>query len=202
MSFESGQEASDSATVTTEAPNGNGNGNGADSAARDLLFIEQLKFGQAELATESLFVCGLLHDSVATARRSAADRDVEIRIDRSDRVVSSRRGDRRRLIQAFDELIRNAVQYSPRGSTVEVRGMLLDRRYVIEIQDDGPGIPPEEAQLIYEAFFRGRSATSRGVPGRGIGLTVARAILEAHGGSLSVTARNGNGALVSVEPPA
>lgn len=193
-----GQKARSAATAATGTPNGNG----ADAAARDLLFIEQLKFGQAELAVESVFVCGLLHDAVATARRTAQQRDVEITVERCDRVVSSRRGDRRRLIQAFDELIRNAVQYSPNNATVDVRGMLLDRRFVIEIEDQGPGIPSEETELIYDAFFRGRCATARGVPGRGIGLTVARAILEAHGGSLNVGSSAPTGTIAAIELPA
>lgn len=177
------------------------NGDGAD-AARDLLFIEQLRFGRAKLAAETVFLCGLLHDSVATARRYADEHDVEILVARCDRVVSSRRGDRRRLIQAFDQLIRNAIQYTPAGGSVEVRGMLVEQSFVIEVVDEGPGIPPEERELVYDAFFRGSTATERRIPGRGVGLTVARAIIEAHGGSLRVRPNADRGSTACIELPA
>jgi signal transduction histidine kinase len=191
------------ATLARENGNGGGNGggNGADSA-RDLLFIEQLRFGQAELASETVFLCGLLHDSVATARRHADERDIEVVITRCDRVVSSRRGDRRRLIQAFDQLIRNAIQFTPAGGTVEVRGMLVEQDFVIEIVDEGPGIPPEEAALVYDAFFRGSAASEHRISGRGVGLTVARAIIEAHSGSLHIRPNDGRGSTACVELPA
>jgi signal transduction histidine kinase len=200
MTFEHGQDTRSGATTLA----GQSNGNGVDAAARDLLFIEQLKFGQAELADESVFLCGLVHDAVATARHQAVQRDIEIQVTRCDRVVSSRRGDRRRLIQAFDQLIRNAVQYSPEGATVEVRGTLLDRRFAIEVEDQGPGISAEEENLVCDAFFRGSAAAKQGIAGRGIGLTVARAIIEAHGGSLRVGANGangGNGTTAFVELP-
>jgi signal transduction histidine kinase len=198
MSFEHGQDSSSTRSGATTLA---GNGNGVDAAARDLLFIEQLKFGQAELAEEKVFLYGLLHDSAATARRDAAERRVEIEITRCDRVVSSRRGDKRRLMQAFDELLRNAVQYSPSGATVEVRGQLLDRRFVIEVEDSGPGIPADEESHVCDAFFRGSAAAKHGIAGRGIGLTVARAIIEAHGGSLRVAAPKQQGTTVLVELP-
>lgn len=177
------------------------NGNEADTA-RDLLFVEQLRFGQAKLASETVVLCGLLHDSVATARRSADERDVDILVARCDRVVSSRRGDRRRLIQAFDQLIRNAIQYTPAGGSVEVRGMLVEQNFVIEVVDEGPGIPPEERELVYDAFFRGSAATERGISGRGVGLTVARAIIEGHGGSLHLDSNAERGSTARVELPA
>lgn len=196
MSFEHGQDSRSGATTLAGQ-----SGNGVDAATRDLLFIEQLKLGQAQLAEEKLFIYGLLHDSVATARYHATERNVEIEISRCDRVVSSRRGDRRRLIQAFDELIRNAIQYSPEGETVDVRGMLLDHRFVVEVADNGPGIPSEEERLVCDAFFRGSTAIKSGIAGRGIGLTVARAIIEAHGGSLRVSAVTSGGTTVMVELP-
>src|SRR5262245_6881365 len=197
MAFDSGQDARSGAATLAGT-----NGNGADAAARDLLFVEQLKFGQAQLASESIFLCGLLNDSVASARRHADEANVEISVARCDRVVSSRRGDRRRLIQAFDHLILNAVQYTAKGGQIEVRGMLLDQRVLIEIEDAGPGIPSEERELIYDAFFRGSNAAEYKVNGRGIGLTVARAIIEAHGGSLRVHPNSGAGTTAYIELPA
>ena len=197
MAFVPAEEAHSGAATLAHA-----NGKDADTVARDLLFIEQLKLGQAELASEPVYPCGLLQDSVATARRHAGERGVEILVARCDRVVSSRRGDRRRLIQAFDQLIRNAIQYTPDGGSIQVRGVLVEQRFVIEIEDQGPGIAAEERDLLYDEFFRGSAAIEQGVPGRGIGLTVARAIIEAHGGSLRISSDAGRGSTARVELPA
>jgi two-component system OmpR family sensor kinase len=188
---DSGQGARGAATIRD--PNGNG------AAARDLLFIEQLKVGEAELARERIFLCGLIHDAVATAQREAEERHIEIAILRCDRVVSSRRGDRRRLIQAFDQLLANALKYTPAGGKIEIKGVLVERDFVIEIADQGPGIPPQETELVYDAFYKGSNASEQG--GRGIGLTVARAIIEAHGGLLRL-ASSESGTTAYVELPA
>jgi signal transduction histidine kinase len=79
-------------------------------------------------------------------------------------------------------VLHNAVKFSPAGGMVEVRGGLDDGgdSVTLSIADDGPGIPPEELERIFERFFRGDR--SRGTPGTGLGLAIVRHILQAHGG--------------------
>ena len=95
------------------------------------------------------------------------------------------RGDGERLRQVLQNLIDNAVKYSPAGDEVAVRARRIDGRVLIEVSDHGPGIPHDQQRVIFEKF--GRADTPGGAkPGTGLGLFIARSIAEAHGGSLEV----------------
>ena len=101
----------------------------------------------------------------------------------------------------LQNLIDNAVKYSPAGGEVSVRAEPINGRVRVEVLDNGPGIPLEDQQLIFEKF--GRSAASGGTkPGTGLGLFIARSIAEAHGGSLEVDSALDRGSLFSLELPA
>jgi signal transduction histidine kinase len=97
--------------------------------------------------------------------------------------------------------IDNAVKYSPAGGEVTVRAEAINGLVRVEVEDNGPGIPAEDQQVIFEKF--GRSTASGGTkPGTGLGLFIARSIAEAHGGSLEVDSMPDRGSLLSLELPA
>ena len=91
---------------------------------------------------------------------------------------------RRRLRQLFSNLLSNAVKFSPEGGVVTLRVRDEPEQLLVEILDQGPGIPADEQSLIFEDFFRGRHAGQ--VPGSGLGLSIAKKILEAHQGKMWV----------------
>ena len=95
------------------------------------------------------------------------------------------RGDAALLERAVGNLVENAVRYVPRGSHVRVRCARPGGRAVLDVEDDGPGIPAEHAPLVFERFYRGDPARGRDT-GTGLGLPIARAIAEAHGGRLTL----------------
>ena len=97
------------------------------------------------------------------------------------------RGDRDRLQQVLTNLLDNAVKFSPAGEEVRVSAFQQDSRVRIEVSDRGPGVPPDQQRLIFEKFGRGKTAGSPGTPGTGLGLYIARSIVEAHGGVLEVS---------------
>ena len=108
-------------------------------------------------------------------------------------------GDAARLRQLVDNLISNAVKFSSTGGEVRVRARAADGQVVVRVADDGPGIPPGEQEQIFEKFGR---AVGSGKPGSGLGLYLARSFAEAHGGSLEVDSRPGEGAAFTLTIPA
>ena len=107
------------------------------------------------------------------------------------------RGDRERLRQVIQNLVDNAVKYSSAGGEVRVSAGTENGRIRVDVKDEGPGIPVEDQKLIFEKF--GRSSVAGGaVPGTGLGLFIARSIVEAHGGWLDVSSAPEAGAIFTV----
>src|SRR5258707_903433 len=95
--------------------------------------------------------------------------------------------DPQKLRSILDNLISNAVKFTPPGGTISVRARTLAGEAVIEVMDSGPGVPPEERESIFNLFFRGRTKVDAGrVKGTGLGLAIARELVEAHGGQIAV----------------
>jgi signal transduction histidine kinase len=111
------------------------------------------------------------------------------------------RGDRERLRQVLTNLIDNAIKYSPAGDEVEVSVFPENARSVhITVSDRGPGIPDDQQRLIFEKF--GRAEVPGGSkPGTGLGLYIARSFAEAHGGTVEVDSRPGEGARFTLSLP-
>lgn len=102
--------------------------------------------------------------------------------------------------EILGNLLGNALKFTPRGGRVEMRFVGGDEgRLVIEVRDDGPGIPPDEVPHVFDRYFRGRSASGR--VGSGLGLPIARAGVLAHGGTIEVVSGGGSGATFRVELP-
>jgi signal transduction histidine kinase len=109
------------------------------------------------------------------------------------------RGDRDRLRQVIANLVDNAVKYSPSGEAVDISASGVNGRVVVDVRDEGPGVPAEDQALIFEKF--GRARTGKTLPGTGLGLFIARSIVEAHGGTLAVRSGATGGSTFSVELP-
>jgi signal transduction histidine kinase len=111
------------------------------------------------------------------------------------------RGDRERLRQLLMNLLTNAAKYTVGGDEIVVRGTAMDGVVELSVSDHGPGISVEEQRFIFEKFGRGSGASGT-QPGAGLGLFIARSIAEAHGGSITVASRPGEGATFTVRLPA
>jgi signal transduction histidine kinase len=110
------------------------------------------------------------------------------------------RGDRERLRQVIQNLVENAVKYSSAGGEVRLVATTQNGRIQVDVQDEGPGIPLEDQKLIFEKF--GRSDAGGGAkPGTGLGLFIARSIVEAHGGSLEVESAPEEGSVFTLDLP-
>src|SRR5207248_8908299 len=103
--------------------------------------------------------------------------------------------------QVLHNLLDNALKYSPPATEVELRAAAQAGRLVIEVADRGPGLPAGEEGRVFERFYRGPNQRESAVAGVGIGLSVCRGLVEAHGGALTARPRMGGGAVFRVTLP-
>ncbi len=165
----------------------------------DLLFVAQVEAGRLSLERGSVDLAGVAADAVEAARPAAAQAGVELGLEPAD--LRPLVGDRDRLGQMVDNLISNALKFTPAGGRVDVRAHDAGDRAVVEVADTGMGVPDAEQQQLFERFFRSSKATSQAVPGAGLGLTIVKTIAEAHGGTVALRSREGQGTTVRVELP-
>ena len=148
-----------------------------------LLQVARLQSGAQELATERVEPWTLLNTARAALEPQAHDAGVSFVFEPSDLIAV--RGDPDRLAQLFLNLLDNAVKHSPRGGSVVVQGQREDGHAVVRVRDQGSGLPQGADKRLFRRFYRGENAQRDGA---GLGLAIAQAIAQAHGGS--ITARN------------
>jgi signal transduction histidine kinase len=110
-------------------------------------------------------------------------------------------GDPLRLAQAVDNLVSNALKFTPRGGTVTVALGLDTKNATVTVQDTGMGIAASEMDQLFSRFFRATTATRNAVPGVGLGLTITKAIVTAHHGEMGVESEEGVGTRFSLTLP-
>jgi len=111
------------------------------------------------------------------------------------------RGDAAALRRAIGNLVENAVKYTPRGGKVELGLTVEDGAAVVSVADTGIGVEPADAERIFEPFVRLDAARSRDTGGAGLGLAIARSVVVAHGGTLTVESRAGSGSRFTIRLP-
>jgi PAS domain S-box-containing protein len=111
------------------------------------------------------------------------------------------RGDEMRLRQVLDNLISNAIKYSPEGGEIRVGGSADDENVIIHVKDQGVGIPKDEQEHIFDRFYRIDDALSRNTQGVGLGLYLAQALVRAHNGQLTVESQPGKGSTFRIILP-
>lgn len=110
-------------------------------------------------------------------------------------------GDETRLRQVIDNLINNAIKYSPKGGEVRITGRFGENTVTLEVSDQGVGLAADEQERIFERFYRVDDALSRKTQGTGLGLYLARAVVEAHGGHIAVESQPGKGSTFRITLP-
>lgn len=159
------------------------------SLVEDLLLLARLDAGRP-LDRADVDLTKLVLESVGDARVTAPAHRWVLELPDEPVVVP---GDEQRLHQVVSNLLSNARRHTPAGTTVAVGTRLAEdgRSAELSVTDNGPGIPPELQKSVFERFSRGDSARTRASGGAGLGLSLARAIVEAHGGRIGVTSRPG-----------
>jgi signal transduction histidine kinase len=166
----------------------------------DLLFTAQVASGKFPLDISQVALNDVVAAAVESARPAGSAAGVELILHVPDESIAVR-GDALRLGQACDNLISNAIKFTPQGGTVTVSLESTDVDAIATVRDTGMGIPESELDQLYARFFRASTATRNAVPGVGLGLTITKAIVIAHGGQLDVESEEGVGTAFSLSLP-
>ena len=158
----------------------------------DLLKLSTIEAGKMDLELLTVSPAELVKMCVDTASFAARKKQQTIKIDCA-RDLPAVRGDSGRLRDVLQNLLDNAVQYTPEGGHITVSAMRDDGEIVFTVADNGIGIPQAEQERIFERFYRVDEGRSREVGGTGLGLSIARHIAEAHGGRIWVESAIGQG---------
>ena len=165
----------------------------------DLLLLAQLD-AQRPLERKRVDLLALATDAVHDAQSIAPQRRIRVEVfdgPGTPEVV----GDEARLRQVLSNLMANALQHTPEGTGVTVRVGTDEDDTVVEVCDEGPGMGPEDAQRIFERFYRADASRTRASGGTGLGLSIVDSLVYAHGGSVSVTTGPGQGCRFQVKMP-
>jgi signal transduction histidine kinase len=163
----------------------------------DVLDVSRIEAGTFSYTFGDIDMGELVRAAVAAA--GSGQDEVSVRADVSGPLPYVR-GDGKRLRQVLANLIENAVKYSPLGGEVRVSARASDRRMLVSVSDLGPGIPPDEHELIFEKFGRATLGDNT-KPGTGLGLFIASSIAQAHGGSIGVDSAPAGGATFTLALP-
>jgi PAS domain S-box-containing protein len=164
--------------------------------ASDTLSLSRLESSDFSLARQPVDIDELVRDVAATFSER---RKIEVQIDATEALVT---GDMQRLGQVLENLLGNAIKYSPNGEPVAVRVRRRNGEIEIAVRDRGIGIPQAELTNLFSRFARGSNARRLGITGTGFGLYLARLIVEKHGGTIGVESAEGKGSTFIVRLPA
>jgi signal transduction histidine kinase len=166
----------------------------------DLLFLARSEAEEIRYEFRVLRMGDVIADAVNDAAAIARRRQVRISAGRSVPELLVR-ADPWRIKQAALNLLDNAIKYAPAGSDVEVACAPVRGAVELTIADRGPGVPPDELPHVFERLFRGEQARTEGIGGSGLGLSIARRIVEKHGGTLALASEPGRGTIATMRLP-
>jgi signal transduction histidine kinase len=165
----------------------------------DPLLVSELDTGKLRLKLDTLDLCALAHESLESARPQAEAGGITLAYPADGPVPLS--GDRLRLGQLLDNVISNAVKFTPQGGRVSVRTNRSNGSAVLEVEDTGMGIPAGEQAHLFDRFFRTQAAEQNAIQGSGLGLAISQATAQAHGGLIEVTSEENAGTTFRVVLP-
>jgi two-component system sensor histidine kinase CpxA len=170
-----------------------------DALIARLLLLERIELGSDGRESVDVEIGPLLEGVVSDARFEAAARNREVRLDGAGAGIVYGRPEL--LWSAFDNIVRNAVHYTPVGTAVAVGWRAVEDGIEVTVHDHGPGVPDDELERIFEPFFRVEEARERSTGGVGLGLAIAAGAVRAHGGTISAENHPEGGFVVTVKLP-
>ena len=167
----------------------------------DLLDLARSDAGRLGIVPKPTDVAPLVEEAVRTmrAQTDASRQTMEVRIEPGLPQICVEAD---RIRQILVNLLTNAHEYSPEGASIGVKARVLDAEVEIAVSDNGPGIPENQLQHIFERFVRGDAGLTQRVGGTGLGLALAKSLVELHGGTIAVDSTPGRGSTFRFRLPA
>jgi len=165
----------------------------------DLLFLAQVDAGKLAFDVAPVDLEEIVEQCVETSLPVADAKGIALTARTMH--LPEVQGDRARLVQVLDNLVSNAVKFTPGGGRVEVRLKEVDGAAVVEVEDTGLGFSNDEQEKLFERFFRSSRAEQNAIPGTGLGLAIVKAIVERHGGQIELDSTENAGTTVRVRLP-
>jgi signal transduction histidine kinase len=164
----------------------------------DLLDLSRIEAGRLRLQPLALDLEELLRSAARDVARTSSRHNVRVDL---PAFLPAIRADRVRVRQVLDNLLGNAVKYSPDGGTVTLQASGHEGEVRVAVSDQGPGIPLEVQPRLFEAFYRVEGELTRKVRGTGLGLAITRHLVELHGGKIWVESQVGRGSTFAFTLP-
>ena len=165
----------------------------------DLLFLSKADMGEIHIQKHRINLTELVSEVYAQAKMIATTKDIKVHMSNDvDGVVI---GDRLKLRELLLNLVDNGVKYTPEGGEMGISLERDDGRFKLRVTDNGIGIAPEDQPHIFDRFFRVDKARSREAGGSGLGLSICKWIVEAHGGEISVESEVDKGSIFTLTLP-
>ena len=154
----------------------------------ELLNVSRIRAGRLALIRQRFDLALLVRETIASHQLLADERRLRVEVDCAGGDSAWAHGDSNHVRQAFANVLANALKYAPEGSRVLVTVGAGDAEARVAVTDEGPGVPEQDLERVFDEFYRAGGATSA-LPGTGLGLSIARGIVEAHGGVIGAERR-------------
>jgi len=164
----------------------------------DMLDVSTIESGSMSLDQEDFLIGELLDKTIASSIISARSKSIELEANCAKIYLLTMFADKNKIYQVIHNLIDNAIKYSPNNSSVKVDAEIKDNNLCIDVIDHGVGISEDELGNLFQPFFRATNKPTNGEKSTGLGLFIAKRIVEAHHGTLTVESENGVGSKFSV----
>lgn len=165
----------------------------------ELVKLSRLENSMIQITCEKCSVKKTIREAVSQIYVKANAKQIEICVDMDEDVEILH--DHRWTVEAMANILENAVKYSETGTTITIHGSLLVNHVLIQVEDEGIGIPEGELHEIFKRFYRGSHAKKRIKEGAGVGLYLARSIIEQQGGTIVAKRKNGRGSIFQIMLP-
>lgn len=165
----------------------------------DMLLLSRLETRSIPVEFAPIDLSELLQEAHTDFKPSAADARIDLNFEAKDGPPVF--GDRGKLRQVIDNLVNNALKFTPAGGKVRVDAVREENSWIVTVTDNGMGIPAGDAEKVFEKFFRASNSDTKRTPGTGLGLSITRAIVEVHHGEVRVASVEGSGTTFTVRLP-